>query len=188
MVEHNGEDRYYEARSLFNRLGNSARKAALFIYLNRTCFNGIWRVSRSGDFNVPHGRVSQPQFPSKEDLEDLSCIFENSRLLFGDFESTVKSANDGDFVYLDPPYPPLNGIANFTHYTAGRFSGMDQRDLAGHVRRLDASGTRFLMTNADTVMVRRLYRGFRIASLDVVRSVTCKKVRHKVSEVVICNY
>jgi DNA adenine methylase len=94
----------------------------------------------------------------------------------------------GDFAYLDPPYPPLNGTAYFTHYTVDRFCQRDQEDLAEIAREMDQRGARFLMSNADTPLIRRLYSSFRIEKLSVTRFITCKAKRHQVSELVIMNY
>src|SRR5439155_13676288 len=109
-------------------------------------------------------------------------------LSLSDYGTALSKAQAGDFVYLDPPYPPLNGTSYFTHYTADRFSGDDQERLAAYVHDLHYHGTLFLMTNADLPLVRRLYVGFKFWKLSVTRHVSCKGTRHKVDEVVITNY
>ena len=179
---------YYEVRDQYNRSRWSVAQAARFVYLNRTCFNGIFRVSKKGDFNVPYGRRPNPQFPSRRKLIDTSEVLKRARLKHQSFTETMATLSDSAFVYLDPPYPPLNGTAFFTHYTRDRFTEADQRLLAQQVREIDQVGITFMMSNADTPLIRGLYKRFRIDSLAVTRWVTCKTVRHRVNELVIRNY
>lgn len=182
------EEHYYKTRTLYNRSKHSAAQAARFIYLNKTCFNGIFRVNLKGQFNVPYGWKEPPALPNAELLERASKALKHAVLVSQGFEEALQQAKRNDFVYLDPPYPPLNGTAYFTHYTMDRFTQSDQERLASTVRRLDRVGCRVLMTSADIPLIRRLYKGFQIWSLPVTRFVTCKALRHTVSEVVITNY
>jgi DNA adenine methylase len=180
---------YYKTRTLYNNsTSHSALQAARFIYLNKTCFNGIFRVNTKGEFNVPYGWKEPPALPDAEVLERASKALKHAHLVSGEYDEVLKQAKAGDFVYLDPPYPPLNGTAYFTHYTMNRFTQSDQEKLSSVVRHLDELGCRVLMTSADIPLIRRLYRGFNIRSLHVTRFVTCKAVRHTVREVVITNY
>ena len=182
------EQYYYEIRKAFNAGKPSASQAARFIFLNRTCFNGIFRVNTSGKFNVPYGFKEPPPMPSPEDLKAASDLLHKAELEAEPFLVSLSKLAPGDFVYLDPPYPPLNGTAYFTHYTYNRFSRAQQIQLAASVYRLHRLGCRILMTNADLPMVRSLYKDFAIIRLTVTRFITCKKERHSVTELVIKNY
>ena len=183
------EGHYYAVRDDYNRSRRfTPTQAARFIYLNNTCFNGIFRVNTRGEFNVPYGHKDPPKLPTRDELRGVSATLQCAELEVGDFEQVLAPASAGDFVYLDPPYPPLNGTAYFTHYTADRFGVDDQRRLAGVVADLDARGCVVMMTNADTPLIRELYAQFSQHELSVTRYVTCKKQKHRVSELVITNY
>jgi len=182
------EDHYYKTRTLYNKSQHSASQAARFIYLNKTCFNGIFRVNMKGQFNVPYGWKEPPALPDAEVLERASNALKHAVLVSQGFDEALQGAQRDDFVYLDPPYPPLNGTAYFTHYTMSRFTQSDQDRLSSVVRNLDRVGCRVLMTSADIPLIRRLYKGLHIRSLPVTRFITCKAVRHTVREVVITNY
>lgn len=187
-AERTSKEHYYKTRTLYNRSPHSSAQAARFIYLNKTCFNGIFRVNVKGKFNVPYGWKEPPALPTAEVLERASGALRRAELVSRGFDEALKEANPGDFVYLDPPYPPLNGTAYFTHYTMDRFTQLDQEKLASVVRHLDHVGCRVLMTSADIPLIRTLYKGFEIRSIPVTRFVTCKAIRHTVREVVITNY
>jgi DNA adenine methylase len=184
----NNESYYYAIRELYNRSAPGPAQAARFIYLNRTCFNGVFRVNTHGKFNVPFGDKPQPIFPDIHTLAQISRVLQRTKLLVSDYEGALKQPKKSEFVYLDPPYPPLNGTAFFTHYTADRFGRDNQSRLAKVVRDLDKRGVRFLMTNADLPEIRKLYGGFTISELSVTRYVSCKGTRHRVGELVITNY
>jgi len=179
---------YYRVREEYNNSPASAAQAARFIYLNRTCFNGIFRVNKQGKFNVPYGFRRTPYFPSPETLLELSEGLSYADLQAGSYLQTLKRAQPGAFVYLDPPYPPLSDTANFAHYTMDRFNKLDQQALAVAVRDIDRRGCLFMMSNADTDFIRDLYSGYHIESLSVNRWITCKSKKHAVSEVIITNY
>jgi len=184
----NSESYYYQLREQYNRSSRGSAQAARFIYLNRTCFNGVFRVNTKGHFNVPYGDKPNPRFPTAAQLKAIAQALKGTRLFAGDFEVALRKVRKGDYVYLDPPYPPLNGTAFFTHYTADRFSAANQERLAKAVKELHKRGAWFLMTNAELPSIRKLYRGFRISKLEVTRYVSCKGTRHRVGEVVITNY
>lgn len=179
---------YYRIRAAYNRGAVGAKQAARFIYLNRTCFNGIFRVNLNGDFNVPYGYKNRPTFPNRVQLEAVAKKLKSARLSVRCFRESLRTVGKKAFVYLDPPYPPLNGTAYFTHYTSDRFSETDQEALAAAVERLDARGALFMMSNADTQLIRRLYKRFDIRKIPVTRFVTCSSHKHKVQELVITNY
>jgi DNA adenine methylase len=184
----NSESYYYKIRATYNKSRYSAAQAARFIYLNKSCFNGIFRVNRKGQFNVPYGWKEPPAIPMASDLRRIAGALQGATLRTASFASMLADVSPDDFAFLDPPYPPLNETAYFTHYTTGRFNSVDQEWLAGWVRKVDAKGCPFMMTNADTDKIRRLYRGFRFVRLPVTRFITCKRNRYLVCELVVTNY
>jgi DNA adenine methylase len=187
-ADRNSKAYYYRVRKKYNKSPFSAAQAARFIYLNKTCFNGIFRVNRRGQFNVPYGWKEPPAIPKASALRNVANALRGVVLRTASFETVLAGVSRGDFVFLDPPYPPLNGTAYFTHYTTGRFNGVDHEWLASWVRKLDATGCLFMMTNADTAKIRRLYRGFRFTRLPVTRFITCKAKREIIRELIVTNY
>lgn len=174
---------------MYNRSTNSAAaQAGRLIYLNKACFNGIFRVNQKGEFNVPYGKIQRPALPSPEELRSISRALKSTRLFAAPFEQVLLSLKRNDFVYLDPPYPPLNSTSCFNHYTPDRFSESDQRKLARLVKVLHYRGCLFMLSNADTKLIRHLYKKFKITKIPVIRYITCQKVRQKVRELVITNY
>jgi DNA adenine methylase len=141
------------------RLSASAR-AARFIYLNKTCFNGLWRVNRSGRFNVPIGRYKDPRFCDPATLLRASHALRDVQITHQRFEAALSRVGPGDFVYLDPPYDPVSPTASFTAYTADAFTWEDQQRLATACIALNRRGVRFLLSNSATDRVRELYRHF----------------------------
>ena len=191
LAEHSrrhSERYYYRVREQYNNGGFSAAQAARFIYLNKACFNGIFRVNMQGKFNVPWGNRAKPCMPTLAALRKIGTILQNSRITSGPFEAVLGDARAGDFVYLDPPYPPLNGTSYFTHYTSDKFTSEDHERVAEVARTLCDRGCRVMISNARTRTIERLYHGFNLHAIDVTRYITCKKVKHKVQEVVITSY
>ena len=184
----NSEEYYYEVRKNYNRLRFSAAQAARFIYLNRTCFNGIFRVNLGGEFNVPYGWKENPNIPDKDWLRKTSFALKRVALKSLPFEKALTTASSGDFIYLDPPYPPLNHTSNFTYYTKNRFSLDDHKRLAQIVYDLDNQGCLIMMSNADISLIRKLFRRYNVFSIPVTRYITCKSKKHQVRELVITNY
>jgi DNA adenine methylase len=183
------QDHYYETRTRWNDRNLSwgaVERAATFIYLNKTCFNGLWRVNRAGAFNVPIGRYTDPPICVPESLRAASAALARAKLLCGDYRDAVADAGRGDFVYFDPPYDPVTPTANFTSYTAGAFGPDDQRELAETARRLVARGCRVMLSNSDTPFVRSLYKGFRIDRVKCARAINSNAAkRGEVDEVIV---
>ena len=180
---------YYKIREFYNnKKSYSAAQAARFIYLNKTCFNGIFRVNLNGKFNVPYGWKEPPFLPTITKLRRVSELLKNVKLSTKVFQESLSKANKNDFFYLDPPYPPLNGTSNFRHYIPDRFGDDDQKKLADHYRRLDSIGCKVMMSNADTSFIRNLYTNFKIIDISATRYITCKSKKHKVKELLILNY
>lgn len=187
-AENDSEDYYYAARDTYNRSPKGVARAARFIYLNRTCFNGVFRVNTKGKYNVPYGYKESPRFPTADELTAVATALSGSTLRAQDYQTALGAAKKGHFVYLDPPYPPLNGTSFFAHYTANRFGNEDQEKVAECVRELDGRGSLFLVSNADTPAIRKLYRGFHIHRLSVTRFVSSSRKKHRVGELIITNY
>ena len=188
-AKNDSESYYYKIREQYNKHNHlSAAQAARFIYLNKTSYNGIFRVNKSGKYNVPYGHRKFLGIPSLQDLKDASSLLKRARIKNNSYDIIFETLNDKDFIYLDPPYPPLNGTSYFTHYTKERFSLEDHLNLAGELKNLDRAGIKFMVSNADTPSIKKMYRQFNIKSLPVIRYITCKKKKHTVKELIIKNY
>jgi DNA adenine methylase len=187
------EDQYYAVRARWN--GERERltpleRAALFIYLNKTGYNGLWRVNSRGDNNVPAGRYQHPRVVDPELVRaDAELLRRRARLLVAPFETVLARAGAGDFVYLDPPYHPRSETASFTAYVEGGFGESDHRRLAEVVAQLDRRGCRVLLSNSDGAFVRELYHGLDVRGVRATRSINSKAVRRgTITELVIRNY
>ncbi len=187
--EAHDETHYYKTRQRWNDRDVSwaaAERAAAFIYLNKTCFNGLWRVNRAGDFNVPIGRYTDPPICVPEALRAAAGVLARADLRCTDYRAAVADAAAGDFVYFDPPYDPVTTTANFTSYTVDAFSGDDQRALADCARMLVARGCRVMLSNSDTPFIRSIYRGFRIERVKCPRAINSNAAkRGDVDELII---
>jgi len=183
------EKHYYATRERWNQQHeamSAADRAATFIYLNKTCFNGLWRVNRSGDFNVPIGRYSDPPICVPEALHAASALLARTERRQGDYRDAVKDAARGDFVYFDPPYDPHSATSNFVAYSADGFTREHQQELADTARTLVARGVRVMLSNNDTTYVRSLYKGFKIASVKCSRAINSNAAkRGDVDEVIV---
>jgi len=182
------ESYYYKVRDLYNKSEPSSAQAARFIFLNKACYNGIFRVNQKGLFNVPYGRHEKPSIPSISQLKRASKTLRSKDLMTGSYEKILKNVKKGDFIYLDPPYPPLNGTSHFTYYTTDKFGENEQQKLAETVKHLDAIGCLFMLSNAATQKIKKLYKRFVYKILPVTRFITCKKIRHEVKEIIVRNY
>ena len=165
-----------------------AQRAARFIYLNKTCFNGLWRVNRAGRFNVPFGRYRNPTFYDPGLLLRASQALRGVQIFRAPFESSLQRALPGDFVYLDPPYDPVSLTSSFTSYTRDAFTWEDQKRLAAGCAALDRRGVRFLLSNSATPRIRALYRGFEQRVVRAPRHISCKgEGRGRVEELLVFN-
>jgi len=184
---------YYETRALRPADLEVPARAARTIFLNRTGFNGLYRVNQKGGFNVPFGRYTNPQICDEENLEACSGVLDSAELRCGPFAEVLATVGRGDFVYLDPPYVPVSKTANFTGYVAGGFGPDDQTALAKELERLHAVGARFVISNADVDGVREMYEALDIDTLRVIgvqalRAVNSKTTkRGRVGEVLVTN-
>ena len=148
-------------------------RAARLIFLNKTCFNGLYRVNSAGRFNVPHGRYANPTICDESGLRTASQALQGADIRVADFEDPISAAAPGDFVYFDPPYVPLSPTANFTAYTADAFGMDDQLRLANAAASLDARGVPTLLSNSGHLDVQRLYRqvGMSLREVHAVRAI-----------------
>lgn len=183
---------YYEARSRFNQVNeknNPVEKSGLLIYLNRHCFNGLYRVNSRGEFNVPFGSYISPRMPEKKHILAASEALRKSTILNGDFQAVLSGAEDGDFIYLDPPYEPLSKSSNFTSYSRDGFGKDQQARLSAVVKELDSRGILFMLSNSGSGYLEELYSGFSIASVDARRNINSKgSGRGRVKEILVTNY
>jgi len=162
-------------------------RAARFLYLNKAGFQGLWRVNRKGQHNVPYGHPKRLAV-DEEHVAAFAARLRDVDLRCCDFEELLAEARPGDFAYLDPPYVPISPTSGFVAY-AGGFGTADQERLRDCCRRLDRQGTKFLQSNSDCPVVRELYAGFRIEAVQVRRSIAARgSSRGLVTEVLICNY
>jgi DNA adenine methylase len=170
--ETNDATAFYALREEFNQGPvHTPRHAALFVYLNRHCFNGLCRFNRGGGFNVPFGRYRAPSLPREEILR-FGAAARAVEFRRAGFLETMDRARPGDVVYCDPPYAPLTPTANFTAYSAGGFGEQEQRALAEAARRLAARGVTCVLSNHDTPLTRQLYQGARATYLSVRRFIS----------------
>ena len=175
---------YYALREEFNHTRHSRRRAGLFLYLNRHCYNGLCRYNGSGGFNSPFGRYRRPYFPELE-MRGFIARAQHARFLHAGFEQSMALARRGDVVYCDPPYTPLSRTAHFTDYHTGGFGWEDQERLAQLAQRLARRGIQVVISNHDTVVTRVLYSalGARIEGFKVRRTISCNaKRRNRVGE------
>jgi DNA adenine methylase len=183
---------YYGAVRDMDRKGlesySPVERAARFIYLNKTCYNGLWRVNQRGYFNVPMGRYKNPAILDTGKLRTAAAALQGVELVVGDFLSLEVRTLPEDIIYFDPPYDPLSKTANFTAYAAAAFGEAQQRALAAYYRRLHARGCTLILSNSDTPLIRELYRDFRIESITARRAINSKADRRgTVNEVLVLN-
>jgi DNA adenine methylase len=180
---------YYRTRAIDRTSLPLAERAARTIYLNKTGYNGLYRVNRAGKFNVPMGRYSNPLVCDAANLRACSKALEGVDLRVADFEEVAGRAKPGDFVYFDPPYVPVSDTADFTSYVPGGFGPDQQRRLALVFAKLARRGVHAMLSNSDTPTVRELYRGFRIDAVLAARYINSRGSRRgKVGEVVVTSF
>jgi DNA adenine methylase len=187
-----GEKYFYQIRALDRNPGrnlSAVERAARTIYLNRTCYNGLYRVNSQGQFNVPLGSYKNPNVVRADVLRAASAALRGVTVESRNFQSVVDLAQRGDFFYFDPPYDPLSKTANFTSYTAGAFDDDDQRQLAQVFAALTEIGCRCMLSNSHTPFILDLYRAFRVEIVQAGRAINSKASRRgPVDEVLVLNY
>lgn len=170
-------------------------RAARLIYLNRTCFNGLWRVNSNGQFNVPMGSYNNPTIYDVERIHQASMALQGVEIRQEDFEKAVQDAGEGDFVYFDPPYVPLNVTSSFTNYHMDGFGLEEQKRLANLFSDLHNRGCMVMLSNSDTEIVYDLFNGLGIRSLNINNQIYARRQinsdsdgRGEITEVLITNY
>ena len=189
-------DYFYKVRDLdrdkeqYSQL-SSVEKAARLLYLNKTCYNGLFRVNSSGEFNSPFGNYKNPNIVNEPVLLAVNKYFCNNDIAFysEDFASTLKRIKRGAFVYLDPPYDPVSDTSSFTGYNKGGFDKKEQIRLKNCCDELSANGIKFMLSNSSTDFIKELYNNYNITTVNANRAINSNgQKRGKVEEVIIRNY
>lgn len=193
--ENNSKEYYYTVRSWDREEGYSERsnveKASRIIFMNKTGFNGMYRVNSKNQYNVPYGKYKNPAIVNEDVLRSVSAFLNDIdvTILNGDFVEAVSNAKAGDFVYLDPPYVPLNETSAFTSYTNNGFNKEDQIRLRELCDDLDSRGVKFLLSNSNVPFIQEQYADYTIEIVGATRAINSKASgRGKVEEVLIRNY
>ncbi|WP_245683841.1 DNA adenine methylase [Vulcanibacillus modesticaldus] len=196
---------YYLIREKYNNNSlDMLRKSAYFIFLNKTCFNGLYRVNKKGEFNVPHGKYKNPLILDENNLISVSRALQNVQILSGDFEIIESYVDENTFVYFDPPYRPLNTTSSFTSYQKNDFDDDEQRRLAEFYHRLNDKGAKLMLSNSDPKntdendeFFELLYKSSEIKgseNINIIRVEASRSInsngngRGKIKELLILNY
>lgn len=187
------KDYFYEVRNWdrsddFLEKRSPIERAARFIYLNKTCFNGLYRVNSKGHFNVPYGKYKNPDIVNEELLREINDYLKTNdiRFLNTDFETAVEKAQIGDFIYFDPPYVPLSETSSFTSYDKDGFGEKEQIRLKEIFTKLNDKGCKVMLSNSDTSFIREQYQRFNIVTVQAARAINSKADgRGKINEVLV---
>lgn len=186
-VMENSKEEYLRLRAVLPDSLGETERAALLIYLNKTCFRGLFRVNKQGQFNVPYGAYDR-RYYSAENLAAVSRSLEHVEFREGDFEIGLYGIGTSDFAYLDPPYFKLGGYADFNRYTPGQFREADHVRLAALCRELDVRGVRWALSNSDTALVRTLFDEFVIHEIPARREINLNSGNRSTVELLVTNY
>ncbi|MGN0819010.1 MAG: DNA adenine methylase [Christensenellaceae bacterium] len=190
---------YYSSRDKFNNLelneSNSVEKAALFIFLNKTCFNGLYRVNKKGQFNVPMGSYKNPSICDEDNLRNVSKALQNVEIVCGDYTLSKSVIDSESFVYIDPPYRPISQTSGFTSYNTDVFDDNEQIRLAKFIDEINETGAKIVLSNSDPKNVNvddnffdELYKNYKINRIEAIRAINSKSdSRGKINELLICN-
>ena len=199
----NDEERqnyFYDIRAEYNsyKLNDKldVKRASEFIFLNRTCFNGLYRVNKDGKFNVPCGKYKNPTICDSNNLRNLSELIKNVIFEYGDYRKSEKYVNNNTFVYFDPPYRPLSATSGFTSYTKEDFNDDNQKELAQYYNKLSLKNAKLMLSNSNPKNVNEndnffedIYKGFYINEVSAKRMINSNaKGREEISELLITNY
>lgn len=190
---------YYSIRDAFNTVqlceAAAIQKAAYFIFLNKTCFNGLYRVNRKGQFNVPMGAYKKPIICDEENIRNINNALQNVTIVCGDYSLAKQFIDRNTFVYLDPPYRPISETSAFTSYNSAAFDDNEQMRLARFIDEINASGAKIVLSNSDPKNVNaedtffdELYKNYKISRVEANRAINSKgDGRGKINELIICN-
>ena len=192
----NCEEYFYEVRSWDRNEQEYAKlsplkRASRIIFLNKTCYNGLFRVNKSGQFNAPFGNYKNPNIVNEPVLRAVSNYLNkaNVRINCGDFEESLKHIRKGAFAYIDPPYDPVSDSANFTGYDKGGFDKREQERLKEVCHNLDKKGVKFLLSNSATEFIKNLYRDYKYEIISARRAINSNgNKRGEVDEILVRNY
>ncbi len=199
MDENGRKFYYYSIRDKFNNTQlneiTAIEKATYFIYLNKTCFNGLYRVNRKGQFNVPMGAYKKPIICDEENLRNIHRALQNVTIVCGDYSLSTQFIDEDTFVYIDPPYRPLSDTSAFTSYNADIFDDNEQIRLAKFIDKINSSGAKIVLSNSDPKNVNsedtffdELYKAYNIKRVSATRMINSKaEARGKINELLICN-
>ncbi len=199
MDENGRKYYYYLMRDKFNSLilseDTAIEKAALFIFLNKTCFNGLYRVNKKGQFNVPMGAYKNPTICDEKNLRNVAEALQNVTIVCGDYTLSKSFIDENTFVYLDPPYRPISATAGFTAYNVDCFDDNEQIRLAQFIDEINTIGAKIMLSNSDPQNINpedtffeELYKAYTINKVEAVRAINSKgDSRGKIKELLICN-
>lgn len=197
---------FYQIRESYNRERQGfdyqksgshwVERSTKLIFLNRTCFNGLYRVNSKGDFNVPVGLYKNPRICDSNNLKNISTALLNVKILHADYSECESFVDSNTFVYFDPPYRPLNSTSSFTAYSMDSFNDFEQERLAKFYSQLNRTGAKLMLsnsdpqnTNKDDLFFETIYKGFIISKIDAIRMINSKvDKRGKIKELIITNY
>jgi DNA adenine methylase len=196
----NRQEYFYKIRSEYNSYkiedNLDVKRASEFIFLNRTCFNGLYRVNKNGEFNVPCGKYKNPTICDAKNLRNLSKLLQNVVFEYGDYKKCFKYIDTNTFVYFDPPYRPLSITSGFTSYTKEDFNDENQKELADFYKELDLKNAKLMLSNSNPKNTNKednffedIYKGFNINEVSAKRMINSKaQGRGEISELLITNY
>ncbi len=186
---HNDKEYYYQLRAKDINDFTPVEKASRFIYMNKTCFNGLYRVNKKGQFNVPFGRYKSPLICDEENLRAVNFKLINTEIICDDFEKIVSNAKSNDLIYFDPPYVPVSSTSNFVSYNKDGFSWKEQIRLRDVYKEQTEKGVYCILSNSFTPEVLELYSKFNIDTVKAGRAINSKADgRGKIKEVIVTNY
>lgn len=203
LDDENRKEYYYDIRKKYNSINIENEKEALekttyFIFLNKTCFNGLYRENRRGQFNVPIGKYKNPTICDEENLIELSKLIKNVTFINGDYRESYKYIEENTFIYFDPPYRPINKTSSFTSYSKENFNDENQKELGEYFRKINDnnSNVKLMLSNSNPKnnneeddFFEQIYNGFKIYEIKANRMINSnKEKRGKISELLIINY
>lgn len=203
LDDENRKEYYYDIRKKYNSINVENEKEALekttyFIFLNKTCFNGLYRENRRGQFNVPVGKYKNPTICDEKNLIELSKLIKNVTFINGDYRESYKYIEENTFIYFDPPYRPINKTSSFTSYSKEDFNDENQKELGEYFRKINDnnSNVKLMLSNSNPKnnneeddFFEQIYNGFKINEIKANRMINSnKEKRGKISELLITNY